>query len=167
MKPILDSLPFEDIIVYDNSKLNDVKVAGRYFATVGAKNDIIYTQDDDCLVNDIEALLEQYEEGKILANMYFEHGGDYSDNVLVGWGSLFDKQLAQDAFQRYFDAGYSIEDDVFYRCADVIFTSLTPFKRISVGHTSFDYAYFSDRMYNQPYHDKERDEVRERCRKLK
>ena len=41
------------------------KVYARYEAILRAKNDIIYTQDDDCLVNNITELIIKYENDSL------------------------------------------------------------------------------------------------------
>ena len=48
--PIIDSLIFEDIVIWDNSReAHDEKTYGRVLATLRARNPIIYSQDDDII----------------------------------------------------------------------------------------------------------------------
>lgn len=161
MRPIVESLPFDDIIVWDNSKREDFKVYGRYAAIDEAENDIIYVQDDDCIIP-VDALLDAWADtDTLLCNMPRDHG-TYSDSALVGWGALFHRNLPFKAFKQW---GGS--KDQFYRDCDVWFTALTPFRRVDLGHENFPYAYGLDRMYNQSYHDSSRTEVLALARAIK
>jgi hypothetical protein len=69
LSTILESLPFKDVVIWDNSKREDFQVYGRFAAIAEAKNDIIYVQDDDCVVTCIGALLAAYTPGIITLNM--------------------------------------------------------------------------------------------------
>ena len=65
----------------------------RWEAVARAKCDIVYTQDDDAVVN-VAAVLEQYEPGVVTCNMPNDHRKDYPDGIaLVGWGAVFDKEF--------------------------------------------------------------------------
>lgn len=152
MTPILDSLPFDDVIVYDNSKRENLAVYGRYAAIAEAKHDTIYVQDDDCTVN-VAALLAEHEPGERLCNMPAWKQNEYPFSSLVGWGALFPRTDADIAF-----AGWE-RDDAFYRCCDCVFTARLPFRRIDVGHTDLPYATDASRMYQQPNHYRERARV--------
>lgn len=69
-------------------------------AVAKAKFDIIYTQDDDCLVN-IDALLELWN-GSFVANVMPDRLEPcFNHNTLIGWGALFKKELALTALDRY------------------------------------------------------------------
>lgn len=166
LTPILDSIPFDDIVVWDNSKeKHDLKVLGRYGAISRAKHDLIYTQDDDCIVPILD-LIDAWDGNlkSILCNMPSDHG-EYTDSALIGWGSLFGRDLPVKAFAKYSEFYSPLEDNyIFTRTCDVIFTTLTPFTRVDLGHQSFDYAYGPDRMYNQSNHNEERQMILEKAR---
>lgn len=144
---IISNLPdFAAVRIFDNSAaapMNgaryprgyDAKVMGRYFAAMDAPTDVIYTQDDDCLV-DPAPLFSAYVDGAVVCNMPSSmpwHQRDYSDTVkLVGWGALFDKRLVEPAFElywRYFPwpkalADEDLVDEFLSRECDRIFTGL-------------------------------------------
>lgn len=161
MKPIIDSLPFDDIVVWDNSEpwgteennvaYHDLKAYGRYAAIPFAKNDIIYFQDDDCIIpiDTINWLMRSYEDGKVVMSMPSDHyPDDTEDKGLIGWGSLFYRDLPSKAFEtflKYFDG----EPRWLDIGADIVFANLTPKIRILGEHINFPYAYGADRTYNE------------------
>lgn len=156
LTPILDRLPFTDIVIWNNAERSDVKVYGRYAGILDAKHDTIYVQDDDCLVP-AGTLLEQYEPGERLCNMPASRT-DYTDSALLGWGAIFPRsEPALSAFNRYRRAlghqeGWEMPDE-FLRCCDVVFTTLCPFRRIDLGHENLPWATASNRMYTgEPDH---------------
>lgn len=75
LQPILESLPEDwDRVVWDNSRgvyvngmklvtapARDLTVYGRYAAIGYASHDLIYVQDDDCIVSDPQAIVEEWE----------------------------------------------------------------------------------------------------------
>ncbi len=185
---IVETLPKKwEVIIWDNSgdisrsdgwadKCEDLSVYGRYAAIECASNNIIYIQDDDCIVDNIQMLVDNYIDGEIIANMPQQHinDGKYFDSCLVGWGALFRRDLPRAAFDKY-QSVYNSElypdgissDDIFNMTCDVIFTSLTPYKTVDAGHTNFDFAYGNDRMYNQGNHNYIRGVVLDHCRIIK
>ena len=88
----------DEILIFDNRKLN---LCGywRYFGALNAKNDIIYVQDDDVIVNNIPELFKTYvdlknQNNEQVVNNITESGAKrYSDynQTLMGWGSLYPK----------------------------------------------------------------------------
>jgi len=124
----LRQFDFEKIlIVQDDGK----KLYNRYIQDA----EIIYTQDDDCLIWNIRELIDLYDPDKIVANCKpaFQKKYDHlSDGkiCLVGYGSVFNRKLADQAFARY-KVKYS-EDNLMYREADRIFTWLND-KKLIVG----------------------------------
>jgi hypothetical protein len=170
LSPVLDSLPFEDVVVWDNARRErNLGVYGRYAAIAEAKNDVIYAQDDDCVLEDFDALLAEYVSGSITANMPADHaagGTDYSDSALIGWGSLFARHLPFAAFERY-AVKYPIDDDVFHRTCDVVFSVLTPHKRCDIGFEHLPHAYADNKMYRQSGNYQERLEVLRRARRVR
>lgn len=163
---ILDSLPFDDVIVWDNSKRLDRKVFGRYLGIRDARNDTIYVQDDDCVVP-VADLLAQYTRGERLCNMSADRWNDYPDSSLVGWGALFPAADAEQAFWQTLTGRWYHADELD-RCCDVIFTTLLPFRRIDVGHTDLPWATGPNRMYTgDPDHWAIRQRVLEKARALR
>ena len=149
MQPILDSLPFDDVIVWDNSKRRNERVFGRYAAIAEAKHPLIAVQDDDCLVP-WEALLAEYQEGERLCNMDAAHPIQYSS--LLGWGAIFPRNDPGKSFSR----APLMDGHTFRRTCDCIFTTLMPFRRVDLGHENLPHATAPNRMYHQPGHYAER-----------
>jgi hypothetical protein len=127
----LQQYPFiSEIIVRDNSKCENIINYGRYDAALRASNDIIYTQDDDCIVNNIEEIYNSfisdptcishsgtdYYESDIPNNIY----GD-AQMALAGWGSIFDRRWIP-VLDKYIEK-YG-KDYCFYRETDRIFSLL-------------------------------------------
>jgi hypothetical protein len=164
LRPILALLPFDDIIVYDNSKEQDYKVYGRYRAIRDAKRSIIYTQDDDCTV-DAHAVVANYRSGYVTANVPPDRRAFYSDGVtLVGWGSIFDRTAA-DVFERYLKRWPM--DDLFLRECDRVFTGLNRCRNIDVPFQHLPHAHGTDRMGSERRHLKDLAEIRRRIHELK
>ncbi len=155
---ILGTLPFDDIVVWDNSQEpNDMVCYGRHLAAIErAKHDIIYTQDDDCLCP-AAGLVRAYD-GTMLVNV------PDTEAPLTAWGAVYSKQSVVDAFALYLDH-YPLDEDVLIR-ADVIHTALTPWERLHLGHLEYPYSGASDRMHMQPGHYEGRIRVAERARAL-
>jgi len=167
LSPILESLPFDDIVVWDNSKRKlDVKVYGRYLGIAEAKHEWIYVQDDDCVVP-VREFIERAEKGagplspicdnrmtqeEIACNIPSPgHRRAYAPLgiSLVGWGALFHRNL-RFCFDRYF--GVLPFDDLFYRECDRVFTALNPFFELDLPIRRLEYESNSDRMWKQPGH---------------
>lgn len=153
---ILKSLEgFGELIIGDGS----VGACGRYDAVARAKYDIIYTQDDDCLVN-IEALLQLWD-GNFVANMVPTRLEPcFNNNTLTGWGSLYRKNLVQVAFDKYLK--HYPKDALFFLGADRIFSGLSPHALVCVGLEDLPNALAPNRLCKRPYHYKIRSEIQQR-----
>lgn len=132
--------PFFDEIIIQKDAGN--RVYTRFEGIMRAKNDVIYTQDDDCIVENLKELLENYEKGMIVANSdsmsrvkYAQLGGNI---CLIGYGSVFDKKLIDvlDDFKEWID-----EKNVFYRDCDRVFTWLNKKRLINGDIKHFVSAY--------------------------
>lgn len=158
LAPVLDSLVFPRVLVWNNSQEPvDLGAYGRYQAIArAALTGPCYFQDDDCLVPaaDQERLVAAYEPGVLTALMPRERV-DYIDSVLVGWGSLFDADLPARAFQRWQDAGHLVDTDEFRRVGcDFVFPLLTPHRRLDSHHRDLPWAHAANRTWSTPdYHD--------------
>ena len=152
LAPILDTLPYDDVVVWDDRKRGSKGCYGRYLAMVEAKHDIVYFQDDDLIFTAHDELLAHYEPGRITANMpspwYERTGYDVIGCHLVGAGSLVDKDLPQKAFHTYLE--HWPEDALFYDYCDQIHGILTPGLRLDLGYEVLPYASGPDRIYTQP-----------------
>jgi hypothetical protein len=181
LEPILSSLPdFKEVLVWDNSKREDLKVYGRYQAIQETDAAVIATQDDDAIVP-WDAILAHYEPGRLVANMdkaRWGPGWGYPDSTLVGWGAVFDRELPDIAFTRF--GLYShrngaiawgtngMSTALFDRTCDVIFSALTPRTIIDVGYRHLPWAEGPGRMWTSgPNHSKERDAMLDLCRQIR
>ena len=130
--------PFFDEVIVQKDVGNQVYT--RYEGIVRASNDIIYTQDDDCLIENIKELINNYEEDTIIANANPPSIRKYSDTgiCLIGYGSIFNKHLIgkMEDFRVKLD-----DDDLFNREADRVFTYLNKFNTINKTIKNFPSAF--------------------------
>lgn len=159
LSPILDSLPFDDVVIWDNSKREDLGIYGRYAAIEEAKHDVVYTQDDDVLVSCHRQLMDAYEPGVLVAN--------YPQPWDIPWvarGAVFDRRLPAAAFTRYLDR-YARDHYFTHFACDGIFALLTP-RVVVIDHGSEDLPHgFADgRVSTTPgWYDDKRPEIQRRC----
>lgn len=111
------------VIVHNNSVGKNVLNYGRYLYP----SDIIYTQDDDCIVHNIKDIWEGFKKDPTrihygaterLLNKEKEVNGRM---CLMGWGSFFKRGWMLN-FKKYTDK-YG-KDECFYRETDRIFSIL-------------------------------------------
>lgn len=199
---ILDSLPDEwERIIWDNhggimihknegdwrgdgppqpDNWADLSVYGRYAAIEYASHDLIYVQDDDCVVSDPQAIVDEWTtvrefniaqhpgmpyDRHVVCNMpsEFRHGF-YEEHALVGFGACFHRDAPARAFERFQLHEYGLtfpltsptEVSWFHRTCDVLFTTLTPRVLVDIPKTNLPWAEGSDRMYRQQEHQAER-----------
>lgn len=164
MTPILESLPFADVVVYDNSQRPlDLGIYGRYAGIGDARHDVIVTQDDDLIVDDWEAVLARYEPGVLFCN--------YPEPWDVPWvarGAIFDRDLPQRAFDRYL-AHYPFDHDFTHYQCDGVFGLLS--ERVVVEAVTpphdLPHAFEGERISLMPgWYDGKRLEVQRRCAAL-
>ena len=129
--PQLLHCPFiDEIIIQDNSKGENLINYGRYVSALKAKNDIVYTQDDDCVVTNIADAYEKFIEDPTRISHcgtdYYEK--DIPNNIhgdtqmtLMGWGAFFDRRWIP-VLDKYIEK-YG-KDYCFYRETDRIFSIL-------------------------------------------
>jgi hypothetical protein len=160
LDPIIEALPYREIIVWDNStRPVDYGVFGRYVAIAEATRPLIYFQDDDCIVNCHEALLEAWEPGYVVGNAFddAERLKRYEGTTLLGWGALFEAELPWLAFIEY------ARHHPFHQLwldhtrglgAEIVFPMLTPSKTITHGvewlYEGSPVLERSNRMWKQP-----------------
>ena len=119
-----------EIIIRDNSRCENILNWGRYTSAMKAENNIIYTQDDDCIVHNIDEIYESFCADPF--NVC--HGGtvgyqeDIENNLygvnqmaMFGWGAFFDRRWVP-CLNKYIEK-YGM-DYTFYRETDRIFTLL-------------------------------------------
>lgn len=118
-----------EIIIRDNSKTENIINYGRYDSAKRATNDIIYTQDDDYILKNINELYELFlkDPSRIAhagPDYYLKnlHNNIWGDNQmsLMGWGSFFDRRWIDKNLDPYIKK-YG-KDYCFYRETDRIFS---------------------------------------------
>ena len=164
-KIIMDRLDlgfFDEILI----RFDSPSVYERYLLAKKAQNNIIYVQDDDCLVN-YQVLFEKWD-GRITNTMTkpFQEQYEPLGCTLVGWGCYFTKDMLS-VFDKYIQK-YG-EDAHLLREADRIFTYLNkPFNTIIQPHQDIN-ASDSDRMSapdKLEFHFKSMREALEKCKSL-
>lgn len=159
LTPVLDSLIFDDIVVWDNSVSGDVMTYGRALAIGQAKNPIIYSQDDDIVhtPENQQRIIDAYEPGVLTGCMWpawsagakaqgIENG--YDDLVFCGSGSVYDSQVPRDAIKEYL-AVYPL-DDFFRLWCDTIVGVLAWTKQLPIRFHALPCAEDENRMCNLP-----------------
>jgi hypothetical protein len=137
------------------------KVFGRYLAIgrVKDKCDVIYTQDDDCIVS-AKQVTDCYESGVVVCNVPSYRRAEYADGIaLVGWGCVFHRDMVK-VFDLYFK--HFTIDDLFLTECDRVFTGLNKVKLIDVPFTHLPNAESPDRLHKRPDHWDRLREIRER-----
>lgn len=162
MTAIVESLPYDEVIVWDNSSGPDLGIYGRYAAIAHARHDVIYTQDDDLLVTCHDDLLAEYEPGVVYCN--------YPEPWDIPWvarGALFDRQLPGIAFARYL-AVHPMDQYFTHRACDGVFTLLSDrVKVIDHGSVDLPQAFEGERISTSPgWYDGDRPKIQERCAAL-
>jgi hypothetical protein len=152
LEPILATLPYDEVLVWDaRERTERPGTFGRYQLMREAKHDVIYLQDDDCVFDRHEELMRAYNPGRITA--VYGHGDTpdgYDDMALIHGGALVDRDVSLRAFDRYREVWE--EDDGFYREADMIHGTLSPFTHVHLPYTiRMDIAQHPSRMCNQPW----------------
>ena len=167
LQPILETLPYPNVVVWDNSKRpRDLKTYGRFAAIREASTDVVFVQDDDCVFRHHADLLAEYESGVLVAN--WGHGADpdgLEDIALYHGGAIFDRDLPEQAFRRYLER-WPADDSMLYE-ADFIFGCLTPHRHVVLPFEIRDVAYNGRRMCDQPWQRDLKHEVTDRCRAIR
>ena len=151
---------FDEILVVNDCP----SVYHRYLAAKTAKNDIIYVQDSDCLVNH-QVLFRSYD-GRITNTMTKPFVEKYKDIgcTLVGWGCYFPKSMLS-VFDKYIER-YGIDEHLL-READRIFTYLNqPFNTVVQPHEDLASSKNSDRMGYESDHYSSMAQALEKCKAL-
>lgn len=152
--PILDSLVFRAVLVWDNARQPDCGAYGRYIACETAFTEAVFVQDDDCIVSP-EAqltLCEMYEPGVLVSNMCEWHNANMPLLALPGWGAIFERNLAQVALDRWRDTHEAdfYSDDFRRIGCDIVFPVLTPSWMVDLGHENLPYAWATNRTHLRP-----------------
>ena len=173
LSEILDSLPRDwEHVVWDNSVRDNLSVYGRYAAIAECEHDLVYVQDDDCVLDPeaFDMLLDAYQPGHVVCNMPERFRTYYPDSALVGFGALFDRRLVEPVFARALgETGYftRLLNPLFLRTCDVVFTALTPRVLVDAPYRDLPWATGPDRMYRRPEHVGERTRMLELTRAVR
>jgi hypothetical protein len=150
---IVESWPAHwEQVIWDNSQERDMKVYGRYEAIDRAQTDVVFVQDDDCVLPSwsFTQLVAAYKPGVLVANMPEPFRAHYTDSCLLGFGAIFDKRLPWQSFSRLKVNDYP--QDFEYEC-DVYFTALAPkMEWVDVQYENLPWATGDDRMYRRKDH---------------
>lgn len=152
---------FSHVVVWDNSERQDLSVYGRYAALEEVRTHWVYVQDDDCVIDDPERIVQVAEEGFVVCNMPQEFRHEfYLHHGLVGFGAVFERDAPAKAFKRFADGHpRRLKTPVFRRTCDVAFTALTPRKLVDIPVRLMPWATDADRMYRSETHVAERAET--------
>jgi hypothetical protein len=167
LSEILDSLPYTDVVVWNNSQREDLKTYGRYAAIAEAKHDVIYLQDDDIVFLHHAELLAAYEPNTVVANMSdgWVEKRNMTDSLFVGAGALVDRHVPALAFARY-DRLFP-RDDIFHYYPEAILTIPSKRKRVDLPVEVLPWGYAPNRMNAQPWFEDGRAESIRRGRKVR
>lgn len=187
--PTLLNKPYITEIIIANNTYQNEGVYARFTTSLRAKNQIIYTQDDDCLNPDIDTLFKKYQENpsKIVfsAPPYYKsslsnktltinHANKPTEGLttelttgfttaqcaLIGWGSFFKKDKIP-VLEEYLK--YYPKDEFFLRTADRVFTLLQRDTHIWLETDIKHFKVGEEAMSAAPEHYKELEEVTKRC----
>ncbi len=153
----LNEAGYRSIWVWDNSKQHNLAVWARWHAALLAPTDVVYVQDDDCLMDEHFALCVAHGARPgipITANMPFSRWRDYPDSCLVGWGALIDKAAIKPALERWVER--APVDAAFRLECDIVLTTLIPHVKVDLGFRHLPWAETPDRMFRNPRPDRPR-----------
>lgn len=154
LERIVESLIFDDVVVWDNSVREDRKTAGRYFALLEASFGPVYFQDDDVLVppDTQRRLVEAYTPGVVIAN--WGHGSDtggYDDLPLVGGGAVLDADLPWLGLERYLEH-WPLDDGFLYEADFIAGVLYDDFRHLFLDfEINLAIAQAPERLCNQPW----------------
>jgi hypothetical protein len=173
---IVATLPYDEVIVWDNSRMPDLKTAGRYGAMLYARTRFVYFQDDDTLFERHDELLDAYDGMADLGyaicatNGHGATDGGYGDLPLVCGGALADRNQVLDAMGRY-RRDEPIwnwpEEDLYYSdfaigvCLSNWISADLPFE------INMEIAQHPSRLCNQPWAADAKRRVTERARAIR
>jgi hypothetical protein len=167
--PILATLPYRNVIVWDQS-LDTPDCYGlytRYAAIAGAPTRIVYTQDDDCIFEHHDVLMELYEPWRLTC--VYGHGDNpdgLEDIALLHGGAIMDRALPIFALARYLERWP--RDEAFMREADIIVGGLSPSTQLDLPYEiRYEIAARPNRMAHQPWQRDLKHKVAARTREIR
>jgi hypothetical protein len=177
LTPVLDSLIFDDCVVFDNSREPvDMKTYGRVIALGSARYPVVWSQDDDIIhtAENQRAIVAAYQPGVLTGCMWPEWSDGakaqgiedgYDDLVFAGSGSVYDADLPIQAVSRYLD--HYPYDDFFLLWADTIIGVLSPSRQLDIRFDALPDAEAEYRMCNLPNAVEEKTEAIRRAREIR
>lgn len=160
LRPVLDSLIFDDVVVYDNSREPDRMTYGRVLALDRCRHDVIFSIDDDIThtTDNQLRIVDHYQPGVLTGCMWpewsdgarqqgIEHG--YDDLVFPGSGAVYDRDLPGRAVDRYLE--HFPLDEFFLLWCDTIVGVLAANKQLDIRFDALPWAEADDRMCNLPH----------------
>lgn len=160
MERIIDSLIFDNVIVWDNSRDPDWKCAGRYMAAAMSPTEWVYYQDDDVLVpqETQETLAVRWGnqaigwETDVVANWgHGENPDGYDDLPLVCGGAVGSRQAAWDAIRRYAEH-WPLDEAFMYEADFVVGALYQSYAHVHLPfHIDLSIAQHPSRLCNQPW----------------
>jgi hypothetical protein len=165
---IIETLPYDEVIVWDNSQRQDFKIYGRFMAMMEAKHEVCYSQDDDCLFTQHEALMAAYEDGvPTYVYGHFPEEGGYGDLPLPCGGALIPKSKAFAAFDRYF-AHHPLDEGLMYEADFVVGPLYEKFVQVRLPfEINYEIAQGPERLCNQPWQADRKREYTDRARAIR
>ena len=175
LSPILNNLQrwsfINQIMILDNSKGENIINYGRHIQALKAENDLIYVQDDDCIVKNADEIYDKFisDQTKLCHSGISDYQKVIPENIygekqmaIVGWGAVFNKNWIG-VLDKYINK-YG-KDYCFYRETDRIFTMLlNKHHNFVLGDIiHLDGKDNSDALCNQPDHIKYKKLAIERC----
>lgn len=160
LKPVLDSLIFGNVIVWNNSQEDkDQMTYGRMLAALRAKTEVIYSQDDDLVHSPANqrAILNAYTPTHLTGCMWKEWSdgarqqgieNGYNDLVFPGSGSISHRALWIHAHGRYLE--HYPHDDFFRMWSDTIIGVIAPTEQLDIRFQVLPCAEDETRMANLP-----------------
>lgn len=144
----------------------------RWGAILNAKHELVYTQDDDAIV-DVEAAMicaPAAATGEaIVCNMPGWKRPEYQDGTaLVGWGAFVPQRVALGAVMMY--DKYFGRDELFRRECDRVITGLSKLELVDVPFSNTPWANGPGRMCSaagDPVHGAARAEIRARILEIR
>jgi hypothetical protein len=148
---------FDEILITTESP----SIYERYLLAKTARNEIIFVQDDDTLIN-YQVLFSKYD-GRITSALPKNRMADCEalKISLIGWGCFFPKS-ALSVFDKYIEK-YGIDAHLL-READRIFTRLNyPLNIVEQPHEDLSHANSATSMWKEAEHFSSRDEALKKC----
>lgn len=153
----------DEILICNNTKDNLMSWA-RYEKMHLAKNDTIYLQDDDCIIENLRELYDYYDGTKLINGFKKERMQLYpGKDTMLGWGAFLDRRWTYIPMSKYI--GTYGKDRILFREADRIFTVLMEMPKLTIPVIVRDFpsAMASFALSLQPDHEITKAMALKRC----